>query len=87
MFNNAQAIVCVFDLTCWKSFIDIQEYLRKVKTFDQIDNRFIIIFGNKSDMVKSRQVDQHYIDELVKEQGNLYLETSVKNNINISEGF
>lgn len=38
-------------------------------------------------MVKSRQVDQHYIDELVQEQGNLYLETSVKNNINISEGF
>ena len=81
----SQAAVVVFDLTDKTSFEKISYWIKEIR---EISPKVPIgLFGNKSDLVDERVVEQNDINDLCKRENLVYFETSAKNNTGINEGF
>ena len=83
--KNAQGIVLTFDVSNKKSFDSIPNWLEDIK----INNNIIpiVLFGNKCDLIDSREIEEEEAEEFAKHNKLLYFETSAKENINVKEGF
>ena len=83
--KNAQGIVLTFDVSNKKSFNSIPNWLEDIK----INNNIIpiVLFGNKCDLIDSREIEEEEAEEFAKHNKLLYFETSAKENINVKEGF
>ena len=82
--KNSQGVILVYDVTNRQSFDDLNVWLDGIK--QSTDKVSIILFGNKCEM-DNRQVTKEEAQKFAKENKIPYIETSAKNNINITEGF
>lgn len=85
-YRRAPAAIVVYDITAKNSLNRAKSWVHELQK--QGDNNIIIaIAGNKLDMVESRQVDPDEVKQWAQENNCLFLETSAKNNINVTELF
>ena len=82
--KNSQGVILVFDVTNRQSFEDLNIWLDGIK--DSTDKVSVILFGNKCDM-ENRTVTKDEAKKFAKDHKIPYIETSAKQNINITEGF
>ena len=87
-FRNAHAALFVFALNRMETFQHITEWVELFKeNHDRVDKIPKYLIGNKSDLIKSREVDQKLIDDLENQLGFKYFPTSALNNYNIDALF
>ena len=84
-YRDCQGAFVVFDITSKKSFEEVQNWIKDVKSNGDNDT-IIIILGNKSDLADSREVYEEEIKNLLNNDY-LYYDVSAKNGTNISLAF
>lgn len=77
----------VYSVTSRQLFELIEVIRDKILNSIGSDNIPLVLIGNKSDLNYQRQVDEHDGQRLAREFGCKFLETSVKDNLNISGAF
>ncbi len=89
LYQNAAAIILVYSITSLASFEEIQEqyYPRILKIRDENKLVPIVLIGNKCDLEPQRAVSTAMGEQLAKQYGILFFETSAKTNINVLESF
>ena len=85
-YRGAHGIVTVFDLTDRESFEHIEKWLDEINKYAK-ENVMRFLIGNKSDLVDKRQVQYEEARALSNRLNIYYVETSAKNNINVSDFF
>ncbi|XP_046397098.1 ras-related protein Rab-10-like [Ischnura elegans] len=85
-YRGAMGIMLVYDITNEKSFEDIGNWIRNV---DEHVNAGVqkMILGNKMDMADERVVSTERALAFARQYGIPFMETSAKENLNISEAF
>ena len=83
-YKGASGAILVFDLSDKATLNNIQHWVRQIKNHAS-ENIPKILLGNKCDLVVNVQPNE--IDEVCKEFGLVYFETSAKLNRNIKESF
>ena len=85
--NESDGFIVVFSIdskdsyeSCFSMFNDIVK-IRKTQVFP------VVFVGNKIDLEDKRQLTKHDIECKMREHGFQYIETSAKNDINVSETF
>ena len=83
--RNVNGVILVFALDSRSSFDNLDNWLSDIKK--NLNNPYIILFGNKSDLSKEKwQVTQEEINKYVEEKGFDYFETSAYTKKGIMEG-
>ena len=85
-YRGAHGIVTVFDLTDRETFEHVEKWLGEINKFAK-ENVMRFLIGNKSDLVDKRQVSYEEARILANKLNIYYVETSAKNNINITDFF
>ena len=85
-YRGAHGIVTVFDLTERESFEHIEKWLDEINKYAK-ENVMRFLIGNKSDLVDKRKISYEEARALANRLNIYYVETSAKNNINISDFF
>merc|ERR1711865_311569 len=85
-YRGAMGILLVYDVTDEKSFSNIRSWMRNI---EQHANTEVVkvLLGNKCDMKQKRTVKQEDGEELAKEYGIEFFETSAKDKINVDQAF
>ncbi|MEJ2251302.1 MAG: DUF4268 domain-containing protein, partial [Candidatus Lokiarchaeota archaeon] len=83
---NAGAGILVFDVTNQKSFENIKIWHKEIKEAAPPDI-FLILVGNKIDLVNRRTVSPEQGEKLAEELGLSYIETSAKTGENVNDAF
>ena len=83
-YRNCQGAIIAFDLTRKDSFDGVQKWIDDLEDYNA--NIPILIVGNKSDLIKEREVNNDDIEMLVKNKYKYY-DVSAKNGSNISLAF
>ena len=79
--KTCSAFILVFDLTRTSTFQNIEHWIRTIK--ENTSPKFLILIGNKSDLVEQRALNKEFILEYCQKHFFNYLEISAKNNSNI----
>jgi len=79
-------IMLVYDITNPKSFDNIAKWLRNIDEHASEDVEKMLL-GNKCDMADKRMVSKERGEQIAREHGIRFLETSAKANINIDKSF
>jgi len=82
---NAEAGILVFDVTRQETFDNIKQWHKE--TIEVAPEISLILVGNKIDLTDSRVVSTADGEQVAKELGLIYIETSAKTGENIEEGF
>eukprot|EP01006_Ploeotia_vitrea_P043384 TRINITY_DN66723_c7_g9_i1.p1 TRINITY_DN66723_c7_g9~~TRINITY_DN66723_c7_g9_i1.p1 ORF type:complete len:205 (-),score=32.90 TRINITY_DN66723_c7_g9_i1:1043-1657(-) len=85
-YRGAAAALVVYDITSAESF-DRAKYWVKELLINSNENIVIALTGNKCDLVEQRKVPQDEATKYAQENGLIYVETSAKNAINVTEVF
>ena len=85
-YRGAHGIATVFDLSERESFEHVEKWLEEINKYAK-ENVMRFLIGNKSDLVDKRQVTYEEVRSLANRLNIYYVETSAKNNINISDFF
>ena len=85
-YHKSVGALLVFSLDSHTSFANLQKWIDDTHTYSK-DIVKILLVGNKSDLVTSREVGKNEIDEFIREQQIDYIETSALLNSNVSEAF
>ncbi|CAH1255108.1 ras-related protein Rab-10-like [Branchiostoma lanceolatum] len=85
-YRGAMGIMLVYDITNPKSFDNISKWLRNIDEHANEDVERMLI-GNKCDMDDKRIVGTDRGENIAKEHGIRFYETSAKANINIEKAF
>jgi len=86
-YRGAMGILLVYDVCDDKSFQNIRTWMRNIEQHanEQVEK---ILLGNKCDQPKDKQmVTEEQGQELAKEFGIQFFQTSAKNNINVDQAF
>jgi small GTP-binding protein len=87
-YQGAEAIILIFDLTNPMSFKSIKKWYDDViKNMDKQLKMIGYIFGNKSDLVDERKVQESEGLALAKELNLEYIETSALTGSNVEHAF
>lgn len=87
-YRGAQAAIVCFDLTNKASFQSITKWIDDFCQFyNPIFQKFIIIVGNKADLVTEREVSKEEIESFIQINNYQYFETSAKTGSNVEELF
>lgn len=84
-FHIAQAIIIVFDVTNEDSFFDVESWI--IFTQDYIDKPFIVLVGNKTDLIDQRKVSENEAEKFAIDNNLHYFETSALNKDGIKDLF
>ena len=83
---EAEAGILVFDLTRRDTFVNIKSWYKEI-----IENApqgmFLILVGNKCDLVEERVISTEEGENLAQELGLTYMETSAKTGENVNDAF
>ena len=85
-YRGAHGIATVFDLTDRETFEHVEKWMEEINKYAK-ENVMRFLIGNKSDLVEKRQVNYEEVRALANRLNIYYVETSAKNNINISDFF
>ncbi|MBD3338690.1 MAG: GTP-binding protein, partial [Candidatus Lokiarchaeota archaeon] len=85
-YTNAEAGLLVFDITRRDTFEMIKKWYFEIKK-DASPDIILILVGNKTDLKDSRTVSTTEAEELAKELGVSYIETSAITGENINDAF
>nr|CAB3265351.1 ras-related protein Rab-10-like [Phallusia mammillata] len=85
-YRGANGIMLVYDITNAKSFENISKWLRNIEEHASEDVEKMLL-GNKCDMEDKRMISKERGEQIAKEHGIKFYETSAKNNINIETAF
>ncbi|KAJ6238853.1 ras-related protein rabd2a-like [Anaeramoeba flamelloides] len=85
-YRGTKGIILVYDITNRDSFQNIKEWLQEIENYGN-SNVCKMIIGNKCDCEDERQVKAEEGEELAKQLGVQFLETSAKTNCNVEESF
>lgn len=83
--KTCSAFVLVFDLTRLSTFTSIDNWIKTIN--ENTKPKFLILIGNKSDMVEERQVNKEEILKYCEKNNLNYIEISAKNNENVEKIF
>ena len=76
-YRSAAGCVVVYDITNYKSFQNVKNWLNDVRSLTPNIDIPIILVGTKNDLVAKRTVSYSEGAELAAEEGLLFMETSV----------
>ena len=85
-YKGSHGILLLYDVTNVKSFENIKTWVSSIRE-EASKDVVVYIVGNKIDNAKNRKVETEEGKELAEELGFPFMETSAKNNINVSETF
>lgn len=85
-YRGAMGIMLVYDITNGKSFENISKWLRNIDEHANEDVERMLL-GNKCDMDDKRVVPKGKGEQIAREHGIRFFETSAKANINIEKAF
>ncbi|KAK2511987.1 Rab10 [Columba guinea] len=85
-YRGAMGIMLVYDITNAKSFENISKWLRNIDEHANEDVERMLL-GNKCDMEDKRVVPRAKGEQIAREHGIRFFETSAKANINIEKAF
>ncbi|KAK1805648.1 hypothetical protein P4O66_019924 [Electrophorus voltai] len=85
-YRGAMGIMLVYDISNAKSFENISKWLRNIDEHANEDVERMLL-GNKCDMEDKRVVPKAKGEQIAKEHGIRFFETSAKANINIEKAF
>lgn len=83
--KTCSAFILVFDLTRPSSFQSIENWIKTIR--ENISPKFMILIGNKSDLIEQRAVNKNFILEYCQKHFFNYMEISAKTNNNIERMF
>ncbi|KAK6462807.1 ras family-domain-containing protein [Scheffersomyces coipomensis] len=66
-YRNANAALCVYDITSRSSFNKAQEWIKELKR-QATEGIVIALVGNKLDLEENREVDQQEVEEYIVQQ-------------------
>ncbi|KAI9112916.1 hypothetical protein K1719_016030 [Acacia pycnantha] len=85
-YRGAVAALLMYDVTSWETFNHLDSWLKDIR--EQADpNVTIVLVGNKCDANRRRQVSAEEGELYAKENGLIFLETSVKTGQNVEKAF
>jgi small GTP-binding protein len=85
-YNGADGIFLVYDVTDRKSFEKITEWMKTILSYNTKEKIGLILLANKVDS-ETREVNTEEGNNLAKEFGINFFETSALNNYNLDEAF
>ncbi|OAY46538.1 ras-related protein RABA6a [Manihot esculenta] len=85
-YRGALGALLVYDITRRATFENVGKWLKELREFGNSDI-VVILVGNKSDLVNSRQVGEEEGKKLAEKQGLCFMETSALENKNVEEAF
>lgn len=85
-YRGANGIMLVYDITNPKSFDNISKWLRNIEEHASEDVERMLL-GNKCDMDEKRMISKERGEQIAREHGIKFYETSAKNNVNIEKAF
>ncbi len=85
-YRNANAITIVYDITDNDSFEHVKLWLDEIHQYAK-ENILLLLVGNKIDLEHKRKVTLKQGQDLAKQYGLIFIETSAKSTINIHELF
>merc|ERR1712060_968696 len=86
-YRGAAAAIVTFDITSKNSFKQAEIWINELQTQVGNDKIVIALAGNKVDLETAREVSTESARKLADDKGIFYLETSAKENVNVSELF
>ena len=86
-YRDAVGGLLVFDITCKKSFAELNVWLEIAQRYAGPYKPVFILVGNKTDLPKKREVRKEEALSFAIRHGMEYFETSAKNGSNIEEVF
>jgi len=85
-YRGAMGILLIYDVTSTKSWSNVRNWVRNIEgNAPQTVNKLLI--GNKCDLDSMRQVSKQQGEQLAREYGMKFLETSARDNTNVQEAF
>ena len=81
-YRDTHGCILVFDLTKKETFRNIEIWIEDIKNFGN-QEMTILIVGNKSDLVETREIKKEEIDEFVHKYNYNYLEVSALTGENV----
>ena len=85
-YKGAHGIILLYDVTSRKTFENVKNWVAQIKE-EVSDKVTIILVGNKIDDKQNRKVTTEEGEEMAKECGLNFFETSAKSGINIDTTF
>lgn len=87
--RSGQGFLLVYAINDGKSFDDVKTLYDEVLRIKDMDvgQVPVVIVGNKCDLEDRRQVPRHVVEEYAQTRGCIVMETSAKNNHNVTEAF
>ena len=85
-YKGATGALVVYDITRRDTFNHVTKWLEEVRA-NALKEIQIILIGNKKDLEDKRQVQTEEGQSLADKNGLLFLETSAKTAVNVSEAF
>ncbi len=85
-YRGAHGIIIVFDLTNINSLENIDQWFDNIHKYGN-ENIQKILVGNKSDLLRDKNITQLYIQEIIDKYNLIYIESSAKKDININNIF
>jgi small GTP-binding protein len=86
-YRGAQAAIVCFDLTNKKSFKSVKRWIDDFSQTESMENKVIVLVGNKCDLTLEREVSKEEIQNFVELNKYYYFECSAKQGDNIDEMF
>jgi len=86
-YRGSDAVIILFDLTNKESFVNIERWIKEIKSFNMENDFMKIIVGNKLDLENEIQISTHEIEEICEKYKMKYISCSAKEDRNISEIF
>ena len=83
-YRGAMGIILVYDITFAKSFDRTEKWIRNIQE-NASDDVEKVLLGNKCDIENHRVISKERGENLAKDYGMKFYETSAKNNINIDK--
>jgi small GTP-binding protein len=84
LVRNAEGIILMYDITNIKTFESIIEWVDSIRKIKPNDFPILLV-GNKCDLEEERLIETEEGRQEAEKYGFLFLETSIKNGINVDE--
>jgi len=85
-YRGAMGFLLMYDITNEDSFNAVQDWATQIKTYSW-DSAQVMLVANKADMENERVVSTERGEELARQLGFDFFETSAKENLNVSQSF